>query len=252
MRSNPQSSSRVRALPSHLAVRIPFELLPLAVAVMILFAAPAIASAAAGTDGATAPTGAAAPQAQDATFKPEIEGRVSDRSSTGHDGIHVRGRATHVGTGKTKVVLSARRAGHKRWFKVATTKVKPGKKFTIGWAGSRPGRFLTKLTVYKYGKSATDHLGAAFVFRSTFASYYGPGLYGGGLACGGTLKPSTIGVAHKTLPCGTKVTFKVGNHIVTAPVVDRGPYVSGRDWDLTAGLKRKLHFGSTGTVHSTS
>ena len=66
------------------------------------------------------------------------------------------------------------------------------------------------------------------------------------------MTPSTVGVAHKTLPCGTMVSFKVGSHIVTAPVIDRGPYVSGRDWDLTTALKRKLHFGSTGTVHATS
>src|SRR4051812_44608736 len=37
------------------------------------------------------------------------------------------------------------------------------------------------------------------------ASWYGPGLYGGHLACGGTLTPQTAGVANKTLGCGTKV-----------------------------------------------
>ena len=49
----------------------------------------------------------------------------------------------------------------------------------------------------KHGKSASDHLGAADASRTSFASYYGPGLYGGGLACGGSLSPSTVGVAHK-------------------------------------------------------
>jgi rare lipoprotein A (peptidoglycan hydrolase) len=34
-------------------------------------------------------------------------------------------------------------------------------------------------------------------------------------------------------------------------VVDRGPYVAGRDWDLTPAVKARLHFPSTGTVWST-
>ena len=31
---------------------------------------------------------------------------------------------------------------------------------------------------------------------------------GNGVACGGILRPSTLGVANKTLPCGTKVIFR--------------------------------------------
>src|SRR5262245_38422346 len=41
--------------------------------------------------------------------------------------------------------------------------------------------------------------------RSAGATWYGPGLYGNGTACGQTLWPGTIGVAHRTLPCGTTV-----------------------------------------------
>lgn len=248
-----QLSSRARAVKAYALARTPFEILPLAVATLILFAVP-IAHAAASADEPTPSTGAAAPAplAQDAAFHPEIGARLSDRSDNGRDGIHIRGLVQHAGTGNTKVVLAARRQGSSKWSKVAQKNVIPGKKFTLGWNGKRPGRYLTKVTVYKYGKNASDHLGAAFVFRTSFASYYGPGLYGGGLACGGSLKRSTVGVAHKTLPCGTKVTFKVGNRIVTAPVIDRGPYVSGRDWDLTTALKNKLHFGDTGQVHATS
>lgn len=246
-----QLPTRVRALTSYASVRTSLEILPMAVITAILFAVPA-ANAAGSDDAPTAATGAVAPVAQEAVFRPEIGGRLSDRSTTGKDGIHVRGLVQHAGTGNAEVVLAARRQGHKKWFKVAATKVKPGKKFTIAWHGKAPGRYLTKLTVTKHGKSASDHLGAAFVFRPSFASYYGPGLYGGALACGGSLSPSTVGVAHKTLPCGTRVTFKVGGRIVTARVIDRGPFIAGRDWDLTAALKRKLHFGDTGTVHATS
>ena len=78
------------------------------------------------------------------------------------------------------------------------------------------------------------------VFRRAVASYYGPGLYGGALACGGSLSPGTMGVAHKTLPCGTKVTLRYHGRSVTVRVIDRGPYVAGRDYDLTAATKQRL------------
>lgn len=98
-------------------------------------------------------------------------------------------------------------------------------------------------------KSATTSVGAdvAFsVWRSAGASWYGPGLYGNGVACGGTLRPSTIGVAHKTLPCGTLVKFKHRGHVVVAPVIDRGPYITGRAWDLTEAAAEALDFEDVG------
>jgi rare lipoprotein A len=92
--------------------------------------------------------------------------------------------------------------------------------------------------------------GKVVVYRTASASWYGPGLYGNKLACGGTLTPGTVGVANKTLPCGTRVTLRYRGHDATVPVVDRGPYAAGRVYDLTAATKHKLHFGSTGMVWS--
>jgi Lipoproteins len=64
-------------------------------------------------------------------------------------------------------------------------------------------------------------------------SWYGPGFWGQHTACGQILEANTIGVAHRTLPCGTRVTFTYNGRTVVARVIDRGPYVSGRIWDLT-------------------
>jgi rare lipoprotein A (peptidoglycan hydrolase) len=71
------------------------------------------------------------------------------------------------------------------------------------------------------------------------ASWYGPGLYGNPLACGGRLTPGTFGVAHKALPCGTRVRLCAAR-CVTAPVVDRGPFVVGRTFDLTAPVRAAI------------
>ena len=81
-------------------------------------------------------------------------------------------------------------------------------------------------------------------------SWYGPGFYGKRTACGQAMTESLVGVAHRTLPCGTRVTFKnpSNGRVVTARVVDRGPYVSGRQWDLTGGLCLKLGHCYTGSI----
>ncbi|MGH2491056.1 MAG: septal ring lytic transglycosylase RlpA family protein [Candidatus Limnocylindria bacterium] len=81
------------------------------------------------------------------------------------------------------------------------------------------------------------------------ASWYGPGFYENRLPCWPWLKaqglpiqflPDTWGVAHKSLPCGTMVTLTHGASTVTVPVVDRGPYIAGRELDLSPRVKAAL------------
>jgi hypothetical protein len=82
-------------------------------------------------------------------------------------------------------------------------------------------------------------------------SWYGPGFYGKRTACGLAYTRTIVGVAHRTLPCGTKVTFRnpANGRTVTAAVIDRGPYVSGRQWDLSAGLCAALGHCYTGSLY---
>jgi hypothetical protein len=89
------------------------------------------------------------------------------------------------------------------------------------------------------------------VYRIAHASWYGPGFFGGHLACGGTLTPGTLGVANKTLPCGTRVTIRYHGRTVRVKVVDRGPYVGGRDYDLTAATASRLGFRGVGAIQAT-
>ena len=81
-------------------------------------------------------------------------------------------------------------------------------------------------------------------------SWYGPGFIGSGTACGQTYTKTLMGVAHRTLPCGTLVTFRnpANGRQITVPVIDRGPYVAGRQWDMSRGLCDYLDHCYTGSI----
>ncbi len=72
--------------------------------------------------------------------------------------------------------------------------------------------------------------------------------YGLPIACGGVLHVPQLGVANKTLPCGTMVTFVYNGRAVRVPVIDRGPYIAGRMWDLTGATAEALHFPGLGPI----
>jgi rare lipoprotein A (peptidoglycan hydrolase) len=72
--------------------------------------------------------------------------------------------------------------------------------------------------------------------------------YGLGLACGGLLGRDQLGVAHKTAPCGTMITFTYAGRSITVPVIDRGPYIAGREWDLTGATAEALGFPGLGQI----
>lgn len=100
-----------------------------------------------------------------------------------------------------------------------------------------------------YGGSSPEGQEVAFSpMRTAGASWYGPGLWGKKTACGETLRPNTLGVAHKTLPCGTTVKFVYQGRALITQVIDRGPYVKGRAWDLTAATSEALGFEGVGQV----
>jgi len=155
---------------------------------------------------------------------------------------HLRGRAI-------RLQLRTRRG----WATVQRTRTGRGGSFHVGWRPPAVGRY--RLRVRFAGDRARQHavdlLARAHVYRGAQASWYGPGLYGNHTACGGRLTPGRLGVAHKWLPCGARVTFRYRSRSVTVPVIDRGPFAGAREWDLTAATKARLGFGDTGVVLST-
>lgn len=78
------------------------------------------------------------------------------------------------------------------------------------------------------------------------ATWYGPGFWGKSTSCGVMLTPTTLGVAHRKLPCGTQVTFSYGGRSVAATVIDRGPFRKGYAWDLTKKTAKRVGFLSVG------
>jgi peptidoglycan lytic transglycosylase len=181
-------------------------------------------------------------------------------------GISTRVRRLNVSPGRRAVISGTLQPGIKGRVVTAQGRVR-GKWRTLGRVRTRAnGRFRMRFRAR--GISSTpvrlafrgDHenarvvkrVGRLNVFRPAVASWYGPGFYGGHLACGGTLGTGTLGVAHKTLPCGTKVTIRYRGRTVRVPVIDRGPFVGGREFDLTGATKYALGFGSTGTIWVTT
>jgi peptidoglycan lytic transglycosylase len=179
-----------------------------------------------------------------------------------HNVLH-GGRVPVSGTlltkqGGRRILLQANK-GH-GWHTVMRTKTGPRGRFHAAFRPHGLGRY--RMRVRLVGSVPTDAAaavrssairtgGRVTVYRSAVASWYGPGFLGGRTACGGTLSAGTMGVANRTLPCGTRVTFHYRGHTVRARVVDRGPYVGGREWDLAPAVKARLHFPSTGSVWST-
>src|SRR3954449_5864961 len=82
-------------------------------------------------------------------------------------------------------------------------------------------------------------------YQPAKATWYGPGFFGHRTACGAKLTHATLGVAHKRLPCGTKVAIRYRGRTVVVPVIDRGPYSRGVDYDLTYATARKLGMDQT-------
>lgn len=170
--------------------------------------------------------------------------------------LKVGGRRLHVRTGRTAVVkgrgapgervrLQVIRGGH--WSTLARATPRGSGRFALRARPKAP--MSSPARIVAGGRSRS--VGRLNVYRSAEASWYGPGLYGGHLACGGTLTAGTLGVANKSLPCGTKVTLRHGHRTVRVKVVDRGPYVGNREYDLTAATARKLNFSGTGAILTT-
>jgi rare lipoprotein A (peptidoglycan hydrolase) len=162
--------------------------------------------------------------------------------------IQTGSRVTVKGRTAAPVTASLQIQRRGRWVTIDRDRVNHAGRFVLRKriAGAMSARARVRL-----GNGERRSIGRLNVYRRALASWYGPGLFGNKLGCGGTLSAGSLGVANKSLPCGTKVTIRHRGRVVRVPVIDRGPYVGGREYDLTAATARKLGFSGHGPVEVT-
>ena len=212
----------------------------MALGALSTIAAIAVLPAAAQTGRLGAPAPAATPMAA-ASVATAIAPGARHLDVVAGSKARVKGHVIPAQVGRP--VTLQRRAGD-HWRTIDSAKTDGSGRFAISLHPRRVGTAKVRLRA----GAAKRAIGRMNVYRHALVSWYGPGLYGNHLGCGGTLEPGTLGVAHKTLPCGTKLTLRHGSHHVRVRVVDRGPYVGGREFDLTAATRDRLRFNGVGTI----
>jgi rare lipoprotein A len=205
----------------------------LSLAITAASAVPVAASPDQGTGGTAAPSGT--------------------RVDVGTRQLEVRlGRRAIVGgsvlprTPGMRALLQVRRGS--RWHTLDHDRTGAHGRYALRRRLRAPMSARARVLLRDHGTSRHRGVGRLNVYRTANASWYGPGLYGNHLGCGGRLGYRTLGVAHKTLPCGTRLTLRHAGRVLRVRVIDRGPFVTGREFDLTAATAQRLHFHGHGGI----
>ena len=138
-----------------------------------------------------------------------------------------------------------------RWRAEARTVVGRKGRFAVRWSPRVLGQQRIRATLQRRRSASVTSASpevSVRVFKPGMATWYGPGLYGNTTACGQVLTTELVGVAHKSLPCGTMVEVAYGGRSIVVPVVDRGPYAKGMTWDLTSAAAELLGFTETARI----
>ncbi len=200
-----------------------------------------------GSGGSTAPAPGGSPPT------PPANAPAGDSASGDREDVLLGGKArfssTVDGAREGDEISIQRRDPSAGWVEETTARADAEGGFTAKWTADESGTFQVR-GVARRGSGQAEAAQASpgitlTVYRPTMASTF----YDRITACG-TLRPTTLGVAHKTLRCGTKVSFLYRGRTLTVPVVDRGPYRRGFTWDLTEAAAEKIGFEGIGKVGS--
>jgi rare lipoprotein A len=225
----------------------------------------AFASAGSGGGGLTdgSPTGTAAPTSVPTTPAAEpVSFSSNGITLQTTSSALLRHQLTFTGSapGDAGQTIEIEREGHATsgaWEATVSAPVASDGTFTATWHTTQVGRFsmravpLTDTPAPQSASTAAVPTSLTVsVYRDAKATVYGPGFYGRKTACGSRLRRSTLGVANRTLPCGTEVSLIFGGRELTVPVIDRGPYANGASWDVTMATASALGMDGTEWIGS--
>jgi len=167
--------------------------------------------------------------------------KPADRDVVAGREVEIRGRVRPAGQRDVVIEING---------DTKRTRANKRGRFEVDYRPSSAGSYRVRAEAKRNREAggSKDSGGKITAYRYAQASWYGPGLYGNRTACGQTLTSSTRGVAHKSFPCGTRLSIRNGSREVHVRVIDRGPYVGDREFDLTEATKNDLGFGSTGRI----
>ncbi len=190
--------------------------------------------------------GAAAPEPQPAS---DVALEASPQALLGRVAT-LRGTVARSARGRVLRVQRFDEAA-KTWRSEARTVVGRKGRFSVRWSPRVLGQQRIRATLQRRRSATVTSASpevSVRVFKPAMATWYGPGLYGNTTACGQKLTKDLVGIAHKSLPCGTLVEVAYRGTSVVVPVVDRGPYAKGMTWDLTSAAAEQLGFAETARI----
>jgi rare lipoprotein A (peptidoglycan hydrolase) len=212
-----------------------------------------------GTGSASGDGGTSSPTAHPADAAVSASGDgvtiVTQESALLNNGLQITGSVPSSDAGKTVEIERWGAKTNWSWQPTAQATVASDGSFAAVWQTDHIGRFALRAVVGGAGAaSASSSLPTVniTVYLPAVATLYGPGFYGRRTACGVVLRRSTIGVAHRWLPCGTRVSVYYEGRSMIVPVIDRGPYAHGANWDLTVATGRALGIDTTAKIGAVS
>jgi rare lipoprotein A len=226
-------------------------LIPLAVGLSLLLV-PALGSAS--TGGGVSPGAGPAPTASgNRSVSASGNGVTITTRASGFMNRDLRFTGSVSSSNAGRVVEIERLGGHTggAWVPTTHARVQSDGSFTAYWHANRPGRLAFRAIMSDPAGGTTASAWPTvdvIVYRMAVATIYGPGFWGSRTACGEVLHRNTLGVAHRTLPCGTRVSIYYQGRTIQVQVIDRGPYANGADWDLTEATAHALGMDTTAQV----
>jgi rare lipoprotein A len=230
-------------------------------------ALPALAAAGSGSGGASvASSGGASSTGSPSSATAPVEPGNVVVSATGdgitlqtnasaflRSGVSVTGTVPAGDAGDTVEIdqLSGEAGPGASWTAMAVVHPQSGGSFAAAWHTTQAGPVTIRAVLQGSQESSATAAPPTLsitVYRRSIATLYGPGFWGHRTACGMILRRRTIGVANRTLPCGTEVQLYYDGSVMTVPVIDRGPYAHHASWDLTMATARALGIEGTATV----